>query len=348
MIMKKQIAALLCAITFATASSAAPAERRLCVMQFNVWQEGTVVPGGFEAIADEISRWSPDIVMLSEVRNYDGTRFCDRITEALERRGLSYHSFLSDDSGLLSRSEISDSSVIYPYGDDHGSVYKLVTEIDGHRIAAYTAHLDYLNDTYYEVRGYDGSNWSRINALTDTTEILRRNMLSERDEAALAAAADIAAERTAGSIVFLGGDLNEPSGADWTEATASTADHNGVVIDWPTLAILREAGMRDAYREFYPDPVAHPGYTYPASNPLVGVDKLSWAPEADERERIDYIFYHPDEKLTLSSVDIIGPQGDIVRGERTESSWALRDVTPPLGVWPSDHRAVVARFVLHR
>ena len=44
--------------------------RDIKVMQFNVWQEGTVVPGGYEAMVDEIARQAPDIVTLSEVRNY--------------------------------------------------------------------------------------------------------------------------------------------------------------------------------------------------------------------------------------------------------------------------------------
>ena len=43
------------------------------VLQFNIWQEGTVVEGGFEALADEIVRSNADFVTLSEVRNYRNT-----------------------------------------------------------------------------------------------------------------------------------------------------------------------------------------------------------------------------------------------------------------------------------
>lgn len=342
--MKRLIFGALTALA-ATGATCADA-RELCVMQFNVWQEGTVVPGGFEAMADEIARQQPDIVMLSEVRNYNDTRFCDRIVEALAKRGLGYHSFYSTDTGLLSRTAISDSTVIFPYEGDHGTVHKLVTEIDGHRIAAYTAHLDYLNDTYYEVRGYDGNSWKPIEPVTDVAELTRRNLLSLRDEGARAAASDIAREREAGSLIFLGGDLNEPSGLDWTEATASTADHRGVVIDWPTIRILHDAGLVDTYREIYPDPLEYPGYTYPSSNEVMDIRKLSWAITADERDRIDYIFYVPDSRLSLRSVEIVGPQRDIVRGERVDTEWGRRDITPPLATWPSDHRAVVARFTL--
>ena len=305
-----------------------------------------MVPGGFEALADEIARQNPDIVMLSEVRNYNDTRFCDRITEALAKRGAEYHSFYTTSSGLLSRTEVTDSAVIFPYNGDHGSVHKLVTEIDGHRVAAYTAHLDYLNDTYYEVRGYDGNTWKQIEPVTDPAELNRRNLLSQRDEAAESAAKDIAGEIERGSLVFLGGDLNEPSGLDWTEATAGIADHNGVVMNWPTIDILHKAGLVDTYREIYPDPLEYPGYTYPSSNEIIPINKLSWALGADERDRIDYIFYVPDSRLKLESVNIVGPQRDIIRGERVETEWGKRDITVPIDVWPSDHRAVVARFTL--
>ena len=57
--------------------------RQLRLLQFNIWQEGTVVGDGYEALVDEIARADADFVMLSEVRNYHGTRFCDRIVESL-------------------------------------------------------------------------------------------------------------------------------------------------------------------------------------------------------------------------------------------------------------------------
>ena len=70
------------------------------VLQFNIWQEGTVVKGGFEAVADEIARTDADFVTLSEVRNYHDTRFCDRIVAALKERGKTYYSFYTEDSGV--------------------------------------------------------------------------------------------------------------------------------------------------------------------------------------------------------------------------------------------------------
>ena len=63
-------------------------EKTFKVLQFNIWQEGAVVKGGFDAIADEIVRSNADFVTLSEVRNYHQTRFCDRIVEAAKRTNV--------------------------------------------------------------------------------------------------------------------------------------------------------------------------------------------------------------------------------------------------------------------
>ena len=49
-------------------------EKTIRVLQFNIWQEGTVVEGGFQAVVDEIIRTGADLVCLSEVRNYNSCR----------------------------------------------------------------------------------------------------------------------------------------------------------------------------------------------------------------------------------------------------------------------------------
>ena len=36
------------------------------VLQWNVWQEGTMIPGGYDAIVNEIVRLKPDFVTFSE------------------------------------------------------------------------------------------------------------------------------------------------------------------------------------------------------------------------------------------------------------------------------------------
>lgn len=335
-----QVLGLAAAVTLGGCS----AGRDLSVLQFNIWQEGTMVAGGFEAIADEVARLEPDLVTLSEPRNYHGTRFCDRIVEALARRGKTYYSFYSYDSGLLSRHPLTDSATVFPIQGDHGTVHKLRTTVAGNPVAVYTAHLDYQSDTYYEVRGYDGNDWHRMEApLLDVPVILQRNDASLRDDAVREFLADARREVEQGSYVFLGGDFNEPSHLDWTEATKDSADHHGIVVPWTCTRLLEEGGFRDAYRECYPNPVTHPGYTYPADNPAVPVNKLTWAPLSDERERIDYVFFYPRRGLRVQEAVVVGPRGCIRRGERVVETGQDRFVEP-LGVWPSDHKGVLIRF----
>ena len=323
--------------------SCAVAKEKLSVLQWNIWQEGSMVKKGYEAIVDEIVRLKPDFVTLSEVRNYHNTDFTARLTASLKDRGLTYYSFYSYDSGLLSKYPIAEHATIFPEKGDHGSIYKMVVSWNGKRVAVYTAHLDYLNDAYYNVRGYDGSTWREIPLPTSVNEVLKINDASLRDDAIRLFIADAQVERNRGSIVILGGDFNEPSHLDWTEDTKNLYDHNGMVIPWTVTSLLDQAGYIDAYRHFYPNPVTHPGITFPDDNPDQSVNKLTWAPKSDERERIDYIFYAPQDGLSLKDVAIFGHEGSIARSKRVPNESQDKFILP-LGVWPSDHKGLLVSF----
>lgn len=315
------------------------------VLQFNIWQEGSVVKGGFDAVADEIVRSDADFVTLSEVRNYHNTRFCDRIVEALKERGQTYYSFYTEDSGLLSRYPITDSTTVYPLNDDRGSIYRLVTRKGDQEFAVYTAHLDYRNCAYYDARGYDGNTWEKREPVTNLDSLLILNRASVRDDAIARFVTEAEKDKTAGRIVILGGDFNEPSHLDWTEATKDMRDHYGLVVPWDVSVILEKAGYKDAYRVKYPNPVTHPGLTCPADCPDIALEKLVWSPEADDRDRIDFIMFAPYEGLTLTDATIIGPKGDILRGQRATEETA-DPIVEPQGIWPTDHKAVLATFQL--
>lgn len=318
-------------------------EKEIKLLQLNIWQEGVMVKNGYEALADELARADADFIMLSEVRNYNGTRFCDRIVASLKERGKTYYSFYSYDSGLLSKYPITDSAVIFPENGDRGSIYKLAADWEGRRVCIYTAHLDYRNCAYYRVRGYDGSTWEKIPPDTVVASLLADNVASQRDDAIRQFIGDAEKETAQGRLVFIGGDFNEPSHLDWTEATKDSADHRGVVIPWTVSTMLANAGYKDAYREIYPDPVKNPGYTYPADNRETEVSRLTWAPDADERERIDVIYYYPQKGLQPLQANIFGPRGSIRNSMRVQKN--TEDVfIEPLGVWPTDHKGVLVRF----
>ena len=179
--------------------------------------------------------------------------------------------------------------------------------------------------------------------LTDVPTILERNNLSLRDDAIRAFIKDAQKEIEEGNWIFLGGDFNEPSHFDWIETTKDSADHHEVVVPWPVTTLLHEAGFKDSYREKYPNPVTHPGYTYPSDNLALPPNKITWTPDADERDRIDYIFYYPRKGLHLKEAAILGPKTSIRRSQRVAESG--QDVfIEPLGVWPTDHKAVWVNF----
>lgn len=317
----------------------------LRVLQFNVWQEGTMVDGGYEAIVGEIARLQPDFVTLSEVRNYSGTDFTARLVKSLEKFGLRYTSSRSDDTGLLSRHGMAAFSNVT---DDNGTVNKLVTTVAGRRIAVYTAHLDYTHYACYYPRGYDGTSWAKLDAsVTDIDAIQKMNLASSRDEEIAAFIADADVERERGTLVLLGGDFNEPSHLDWTYDTRQLYDHHGVVYNWDTSMALQNAGYVDSYRHLFPSAVTHPGFTYPSDNLKASVSKLSWAPEADERERIDFIYYGPDVRWTVTSAAIVGPRGSIVRGQRVTEQTNDTFITPQ-ATWPSDHKALLIEMTIAR
>lgn len=331
----------------AGAINTAYAGDRFSVLQWNIWQEGTVVEGGYEAIVDEIVRLRPDFVTFSEVRNYHNTRFCDRIVNSLKERGETYYSFYSYDTGLLSRHPITDSLTVFPEKDDHGSIYKMVTSFKGKKVAVYTAHLDYLNDAYYNVRGYDGSTWKEIPIPQTVREVLEVNDRSQRDDAIRLFVEAARKDIDEGTIVLLGGDFNEPSHLDWTRETKDMFDHHGLIIPWTVPLILDNAGFIDTYRTRYPNVLTHPGFTFPADNKDVEVKRLTWAPKADERDRIDYVFYYPHKGLKLKDAILFGPKGSIVRSERVEETSKDKFITPK-GIWPTDHKGLLVTFELQR
>ena len=325
--------------------NAAPTTLR--VLQMNIWHEGTIVKGGFEAIADEIVNADADIVFFSEVRNYNGSKFIFRMTDALAKRGKTYYGkHHTLDVGILSKYRIEHQEEIYPQGKGYGSILKATCRIAGHPVSIYSAHLDYKNYACYLPRGYDGATWKRLaTPVVDPDSILAANRIAQREEAIGIFLTDAGKELTQGNIVLLGGDFNEPSHLDWQKDTRYLWDHNGAIVNWDCSRMLYEKGFKDAYRVLHPNPVTHPGFTFPSDNKDAPVNKLSWAPEADERDRIDFVYYYADKRLKPIAAAIVGPSTSIVRSERTEEKSKDSFLTPKK-VWPSDHKAVLITFLL--
>lgn len=143
------------------------------------------------------------------------------------------------------------------------------------------------------------------------------------------AAATAAGSAVAGSDktpVIVLSDLESPSAADWTAQTSAT--HCGVgAVDWPVPALLKDAGLTDAYRVANPDPAADAGSTW---SPLVAINGATGGPEP--QDRIDYVHF-AGKLLTVDGANTLvagWPSPQKVRGN----------------MWTSNHRAVVVSFQL--
>ena len=129
-----------------------------------------------------------------------------------------------------------------------------------------------------------------------------------------------------GEPVFLTGDFNEPSHLDWTEEAAQSGLHS-LKVAYPTSRQVAKAGLKDAFRERYPDPVAVPGATWPTGGYL----ETPASSIPDPEDRIDFVYFTGTE-IRVKSVQRLG--------EAAETS----EIAFP--EYPSDHRAVLATFEL--
>ncbi|MFD6698375.1 MULTISPECIES: LamG-like jellyroll fold domain-containing protein [unclassified Microbacterium] len=164
-----------------------------------------------------------------------------------------------------------------------------------------------------------------LDGVTDPAALVAAERGSTRYAQVDALAAAITTETSAPTPVVVLSDLESPSGADWTAATA--AAHCGIgAVDWPVPARLAQAGLADAYRTANPDPASEPGETW---SPLV-VKAPSGADEP--QDRIDTVHY------AGSALQVLGAN-TVVAGWPSPTA-VLRNA------WASNHRAVVASFSL--
>ena len=320
--------------------------KELKVFQINIWQETTMIDGGFNGLVDQIVNLDPDIIMMSEVRNYNNVLFVPQLVKALQDKGKSYYGKHTPkvDVAILSKYKILEQECNYPDVSDAGSVLKARIEVEGREVVVYSAHLDYSHYACYLPRGYDGVTWNKLPLpIVDVATIEKMNNESMRDEAIRNVIED--SQKEIGNIVLLGGDFNEPSHLDWGDREKNLWDHRGAVVKWDCSVLLEKAGFKDCYRTKYPNVVTHPGFTYAADNAAASMKKLDWVPDADGRDRIDFIYYRPMKNVKLKSVFIVGPRGSIVKNQRVVENTKDK-IVEPFGVWPSDHKGVLAIFKL--
>ena len=345
----KKIFILLCVFLFC-GYHATWAKNTFKVLQMNLWHGTSKVPGGEQGVIDVLEQIDPDVVFFCEIWN--GPDFIRRVNQEMKKRGKTYYGETFDLAiGILSkfRPDSIEKAAIVP-GDEGRAMVKLLTTINGKQVAFYSCHLDYRHYECYMPRGYSGTTWEKIEApVTDEQTVLEANRLAYRDESIKAFVAEARKDIARGRAVILGGDFNEPSHLDWQDNTKDLWDHHGAVIHWDCSMMLQQAGFKDAYRETHPDPVRCPGFTFPAGNKLAEkakLEKLAWAPEADERDRIDFIYFYPtDGMLLLKKCTLVGPSETVLHGQIVENH-SDDSILTPRAVWPSDHKGNLVTFEL--
>lgn len=329
-----------------SSATAAPSKTTFKVLVLNAWHGGKQISGGVCMIADIIKDSGATLVFISEANETT-----PEIVAQLNAAGLNFRHRITGDNAIISMHPIGETTSL-PY------MTKAVVTVGSVDIAAYAAHLQYQWYATYLPRAYGPGapsgefseyGWGKIpgGPVTDAAAVDRVNEASGRPKVIEQFIADAEKERKLGRTVIMGGDFNEPSTLDWTRRTAHLFDHNGVVPRWRSTQALKEAGFVDAYRREHPNPVTHPGFTWPASNPNAPVSDLNWAPEADERDRIDYVFHYPDSRLKLTDAKVVGPRETIVRNQRVVES-GKDEFLLANAPWPTDHKGVLASFTVRR
>lgn len=313
------------------------------VLQLNTWGQGTAVEGGGDGLIEVTNQTDADFVLMCEL--WSDKEFISSLINGLKARGKTYYADGQYTTvGILSKYEPVASETFYPTEEKSRPIVKAIFEIGEKRVAVYSAHLDHRNYECYLPRGYSGATWEKIDApVTDPAIVLEANRVALRDEAIANFIVEAQESTDNGTIIILGGDFNEPSHLDWQEDTKELYDHHGAVINWDCSMMLKEAGYIDTYREFYPSAVTHPGFTFPAGNKDVSLSKLAWAPEADERDRIDFIYYYPTKGIQLKEAALVGPTQTVAYGKFVESDSKDAIITPS-AVWPTDHKGTLAVF----
>lgn len=324
-----------------------PTQKHIKVLQYNTWNNGRMVTDGRKGIIDAIEQTQPDVMLLQEVRSQE---FIDEVIEYFRQKGVTYYGkSMNISTAIVSRYPFESIRNSDELGSGSYAFAKAHIRIGDKTLALYSIHLDWLYLGYYYPRGFDGNSdttpYAPITPYDNAADVLAVNNKSRRPKEVKALIEDAAKEGEAGNWVIMGGDFNEPSYLDWQENTRTLRNHNNLVINWTCSSLLADAGFKDAYRQCYPNPVTHPGFTCNAGNRWVNPSEYTWSYGVDDRERIDLTYYLPAPGIRMNRATVIGPKEDYydraIRYEKTADP-----ILTPNCIWASDHKAVLTEYEL--
>lgn len=319
----------------------------LKVLQLNTLHQCSMVADGIEGLVNTIDKTDPDVILLCELKD---KTFVTALKKALQEKGKDYHGeFVDLGQIILSKYKVSDTNSEYTRKNANCGLYEKTQgakgkiEVAGQIITFYSLHLDSKHYGCYMPRGYDGYTWKKMEAPSNNADtVLAENRKSYRDESVADLIEDAKKEIEQGHIVILGGDFNEPSHLDWQADTKNMRSHNGLVVNWDCSVMLEKEGYKDTYRELYPNPVTHPGFTFAAGTKDLPKESLRWT-DADDRDRIDFVYYMPNRNIALKDATIVGPVEDFCLGELVDGK-TKDPIFTPEGMWPTDHKGNLVTF----
>ena len=355
------LVAALAAILLSASCTRKEAEK-LTFFQLNLWEGLANVEDGYQILEDQVVALLPDVASFCEfpMQGEEGREepsaeyiLGKLIAGIKSRTGVEYYKTSMQGRGtrgILTKHKIVEGASEVPSAAPPGHqewFYRTVIDFGGREIAVYSSHATADHYSCYLPRGYgDGSapyGWNKLagGPVTDPDTILYRDGLSDRRQLAEDLVADALRQSALGRLCIFGGDLNQPSHLDWTEATDGLFDHRGAVIPWSISTTLLQTGFKDAWREAWPDPVANPGITWPVYN-KDALKPTAWAPEADERDRIDFVYYLADDSITVEEAQMVGPASTVLYGKQDRPDEGT--VLPAINRWCSDHRGLLVTF----
>jgi exodeoxyribonuclease-3 len=283
----------------------------LCVMTFNIWIGGESGKQPLDQTARVIQAAHADIVGVQEScgEERNGKR-PDNARIIAEKLSWHYFSQGDDDTSVMSRYKIIDHTP-----RKWGVKLELPS---GRHVWIFNAHFAHAPYQPYQLLKIPYADAPFI----ESSEEAVREANKARAKQVAGMLAEVEGVRDQSTPIFVTGDFNEPSPADWTDAVCRDG-RCPVAVTWPTASAILRAGFVDAYREMHPDPLKAPGYTW---TPITDDDDPK-----DRHDRIDFVLVG-GRAVRVTKVEVVGErskQADIV-------------VAP----YPSDHRSVVATVTL--
>lgn len=288
------------------ALSSTAAELR--VMSFNLWHGGDAGKQPLSQTAEVIRTAKADIVGLQETGGYEkekGSGRPDNGRKLAELLGWHYFD-QGERTGILSR---------YPIITNTPRKWGVSIQLgSGRTVHVFNAHLPHSPYQPYQLLGIPYGDGRFIKTEKEAVKEAKK----ARGKEVKRLVTELKPLLAKGELVFLTGDLNEPSHQDWTPRAAE-AGRCPLPVEFPATLAITRAGMRDAFRDAHPDELLRGGHTWTTIT----------APDdpKDRHDRIDFVFF-AGANVKVRQCNVVGE----------DKKFADIIVQP----YPSDHRAVVA------